>query len=338
MRPKAALVSLSFAAARTRAFGAAVSVLERRNPDRALLHVLTYHRVDEASGRPDLYPGLIGATPAEFAEQMSFLARRYSVIGADELLAARDGTAPLPERALLVTFDDAYADFGEHAWPVLSRLRLPAILFVPTAFPDDPTRAFWWDRVYHAVTATGSPVVDTPAGRISLRRPEDRVLAFRRLRDHLKSLPPVDCETAVDELCATLAVAPARGAVLGWNALRQLAADGVTLAPHTRTHPLLDRVAPDVARQEIAGSIADLEREVGPSSPIFAYPSGRSSEAAAALLPELGIRVAFTTGRGSNDLARADWLRLRRINVGPRSSLGLLRAQLLPAVAGRTVR
>ena len=43
-----------------------------------------------------------------------------------------------------------------------------------------------------------------------------------------------------------------------------------------------------------------------------------------------GIELAFTTRRGVNDLTTADPLRLRRINIGQRTTLNLLRAQLVP--------
>ena len=41
------------------------------------------------------------------------------------------------------------------------------------------------------------------------------------------------------------------------------------------------------------------------------------------------FELGFTTRRGSNDLARSDWLQLRRSNVGRRSTLPVVRAQLL---------
>jgi hypothetical protein len=40
------------------------------------------------------------------------------------------------------------------------------------------------------------------------------------------------------------------------------------------------------------------------------------------------MELAMTTERGGNDLRRVDRLRLRRINVGGRSSWPLVRAQL----------
>jgi len=119
--------------------------------------------------------------------------------------------------------------------------------------------------------------------------------------------------------------------VLDWDELRQLAAEGVTLAPHTRDHPLLDRVDLERAEAEITGSLEDLERETGSvASParVLAYPSGAHGGSAVEAARRAGMTLAMTTKRGGNDLRRADRLRLRRINVGGRASVPLIRAQL----------
>ena len=47
-----------------------------------------------------------------------------------------------------MTFDDAYCDFADHAWPVFRRLGVPVTLFVATEYPDHPDRAYWWDRLH----------------------------------------------------------------------------------------------------------------------------------------------------------------------------------------------
>jgi hypothetical protein len=85
-----------------------------------------------------------------------------------------------------------------------------------------------------------------------------------------------------------------------------------------------------VAREEIVGSLGDLAREAGPVSRVFAYPAGGENPEVVRVLEEEGFELGFTTERGTNDLREADWLRLRRINVGRASTLPLLRAQLLP--------
>lgn len=95
--------------------------------------ILMYHRV-------------VGDLPLEldlasdlFRRQMEWLARTGKVVSytsaLDALLARRTG----PSLTYVITFDDAYEDFYTVAWPVLRELRLPAVLYVPTRFMDEPT-------------------------------------------------------------------------------------------------------------------------------------------------------------------------------------------------------
>lgn len=312
------------------AFSSFLALLERAGDARPnLLRVLTYHRVDEPSARPQLNPGLISATPEVFDQQMSYLAAHYNVLSMPELLHAYRSGAPLPPRAALVTFDDGYRDFAEHAWPTLKRYRLPVTLFVPTAYPDQPALAFWWDRIYQALHAIQGSAIDTPLGNLPLDTPAQQAGAFTQLRNYIKRQPHDQAMAIVDRICAQVAAPAPAPNVLGWDDLRRLAQEGVTLGAHTRTHPLMNRIAPDRAYDELIGSIQDLERQIGATLPIFAYPSGAFNEAAVRVAERAGIVLAFTTARGVNDLRRADRLRLRRINVGRRASIALLRAQML---------
>jgi len=315
---------------RSAAFARLVGFLEAATPA-GRLAVLTYHRVDEPDGAPLLYPGLLSATPAEFEEQMLFVATRYRPISLAELLEVRRGRADLPRRAVLVTFDDAYRDFAEHAWPRLRRLGVPVTLFVATAYPDRPTLAFWWDRLWAALTlAPPGAQVETPDGQTALATEVDRMRAYRSLRRHLKTLPDDRLQGELERLVGRFEPPTPASAVLGWDELRALAGKGVTLAPHTRTHPLLDRVPRERVREEIVGSLQDLEREIGTARPVLAYPSGGLSDAVVDVVREVGFELAFSTRRGNNRIGRADWLRLRRLHVSRRFGLPALRAQLLP--------
>jgi peptidoglycan/xylan/chitin deacetylase (PgdA/CDA1 family) len=299
----------------TRTFSHAVGLLERAGrPLPGVLHVLTYHRVDEPERAPELYPGLIGATPGEFEEHMRFLASSCRPLTLLELLAVRRGEAPLPPHAVLVTFDDAYRSVAEHAWPIMRRHGVPLTLFVPTAYPGLGGNVFWWDRLWSALE-----------GRYAT--PDERLRAYRRLREHVKSLPHDEAMAYVDGLSGEPG-GETRPSVLDWDELRGLAAEGVALGPHSRTHPLLDKVSRAEADEEVLGSLGDLEREVGPTPRVFAHPGG-AGEGMTSLLEEQGFELAFLTRRGVNDVTRADWLRLRRINVGRSFGLAGIRVQLL---------
>ena len=305
MGAKRALSSAALRLARTPAAERVAGGLERVDRRSArMLTVLTYHRVDEPDARPLLDPALLSAAPREFERQIAHIAARHRPLSLDELLAIRRDEAELPARAVLVTFDDAYRDFAEHAWPVLRRHGVPATLFVPTAYAADRDRRFWWDRLH----AAGAP---------------------RSASAEVSALPHPDAMRRVDELVAELGEVDPGDVILDWDELRALAAEGVALAAHTRTHPRLDRLPVEQAVEEVRGSLADLERETGAAAPAFAYPEGGHADAVVNALADEGVEVAFTTERGVNDLRRPDWLRLRRINVGRRSSVGAISLQVL---------
>jgi peptidoglycan/xylan/chitin deacetylase (PgdA/CDA1 family) len=312
-------------------FGGVIRALEAVDRDRPdVLPVLTYHRVAEPDD--DHYPGLISASPEGFARQIEDLGQRFSFIGLEPILARAAGGPPIPARALLLTFDDAYQDFATSAWPILRERGIPAVLFVPTAFPGRSI-AFWWDRLYAALIRTPrTEPLATGAGSLLVATRAQRVAAFRVLRGRIKTLAHPVAMAEVDDLVDRLggdAPEPGRSSVLGWDDLRRLSAEGVTLAPHSRVHPLLERIDPSELDGEIDGSRADLVREIGSAPAAFAYPSGSHSDRVVERVASLGIGAAFTTIRGVNDLRRADWQRLRRINVGGRSSPALIRAQAL---------
>jgi len=297
----------------------------RPRPD---LAVLTYHRV---SDRGDAVPpGLLSATPNAFAAQMRWLAASGRAVTAGEVLAARSGGAPLRPGAVLVTFDDAYRDVAEVAWPVMRAHGIRPLLFVPTAFPDGDER-FWWDRLY-AATMTGDGPLQTPIGAFAREDRAARLTAYRALRAHVKAIAHRDAMALVDEVAEAAGAAVAADAtVLGWAELRDLAADGVDVAPHSRTHPRLDRLPADELDDELAGSLADLRAEIPDAVPAIAYPSGGVSANAVAVARRAGLQLGFTTERGTND-RDADPLLLRRINVGRRTNVPALRVQSrLPA-------
>lgn len=90
--------------------------------------VLAFHSLSDLSG--DRVLAEYGVTPEALAAQLDALAERgHRFVGLDLLLAALEGRAPLPEKATLVTFDDAYEDLVPAAVEVLGERGIPAVVF-----------------------------------------------------------------------------------------------------------------------------------------------------------------------------------------------------------------
>jgi peptidoglycan/xylan/chitin deacetylase (PgdA/CDA1 family) len=287
-----------------------------------VLRILAYHRVAEPRDTPAVDSRSVSATPEGFARQMEHLARFYHVVSMPEVLEAAERRRPLPKRAVLITFDDAYADFAAIAWPILKQLRLPATMFVPTAYPDHPERAFWSDALYQAFAATARTEINVARlGRLPLLPSEGKRKSLRAIQDHVTTIPHREAMELVNSVCAELGAGfVQKGNVLSWNRLRGLARAGLTLGSHTRTHAIMTKVAPKQMREEMRGSQEDLEREIGACLPIFCYPNGNHNDAVVSILREEGIRLAFTTLCGPNEWGSVDPLRLHRSVIMPRTT------------------
>ena len=298
----------------------------------AMLRILTYHRVDDPARTPDLNPRLVSATPAAFEKQMRHLATNYRVVSAIDVLEAVEFGRPLPPRAVLITFDDAYHDFAEIAWPILRGLELPVTLFVPTAYPDHPERAFWWDRLHRAFMRTGrSRLVHPHVGELPLGTEDERGTSLRLAQYRVKELPHVDAMEFVDEVCDQLGVNGGGVAtVLGWSELRRLDREGVTIGAHMCWHPLLTNVPDERVREEVVESQADVDHEIGHVLPIFSYPNGSHDDTVVDVLLAQGFQLGLTQLAGMNDLRSVPALRLHRTNITRRSTLPVFRVRLLP--------
>ncbi len=296
-----------------------------------MLRILAYHRVCKPKDTHAIACPNTSATPEGFARQMRHVAKHYRAAAMPEVLDAIERNVPLPKRSVLITFDDAYTDFAEFAWPILKRFGLPATLFVPTAYPDHPELTFWWEKLYQAFAKTSRTTLSgSPLGPLPLATPNQRRRNLGALIQYVSTRPHDEVMKLVDTVCAQLLEEPISGPiVLSWNQLRQLANEGVTLGSHTQTHPILTQISANQIREEIKRSQQDLKREIGYALPIFCYPNGDYNDAVTAILREEGISLAFTVLAGENRLDTVDPFRLRRTTIWPRTSLPVFSLRLL---------
>lgn len=90
-----------------------------------LLAVNHHYFADEAPTEPR---AIFPTTAAAFARELELLAGEYEFVSRDQLTAGS-----LPERACVITLDDGLRSQFDVALPVLDRLGVPAIFFVPGA-------------------------------------------------------------------------------------------------------------------------------------------------------------------------------------------------------------
>lgn len=113
--------------------------------------ILAYHRVvaSLAQAERDSIYGLV-ISAGSFARHLEIVQERYDVLSLDEALQILCGKRQSRRAAAVITFDDGYRDVYENAWPVLQRMGLPALVYVPTAFMGS-NRRLDHDRLYWLV-------------------------------------------------------------------------------------------------------------------------------------------------------------------------------------------
>ena len=319
-----------------------MNTLLLRAADRAFgaggrLSIIALHRVRPQ--RDPLFPGELDS--AAFDRLVAHLARYYRVMPLGEgFEALRSGR--LPPRALVVTFDDGYADNAEIALPVLRRHGVRASFFVSTGFLDGGL--MWNDFVIESIRLCDRPRVDLKPFGLG----EAPLGTASELRAAIEALLPLfkyQTLAARQEMLARLHALCGqpglpRTLMMRSEQVRQLSAEGMEIGAHTVNHPILACESVQTVAAEVAQSRQALQALTRQPVDVFAFPNGQPGKdyrrEHVQVLRECGFRCAVTTAAGIASAAD-DPLQLPRYTPWDRSpwrwSLRLLRAQRVAAAA-----
>ncbi len=205
-----------------------------------------------------------------------------------------------------LTFDDGYRDARDFALPILERHRAPATFFFTTGFLERSAR-LWWLELEDALRRLDSVVIERDGARQRFETGDAKrkSAAFERIYWSLRARPEAELLATVGDLAQRAEVSSAEIAdalCMSWDEAREFAAHRlVQIGAHSRSHRRLAHWPEAAAREEMAGSRADLEAGLGRAVSSFCYPVGDPTSAGArefALAAELGFACGVTTRPG----------------------------------------
>jgi peptidoglycan/xylan/chitin deacetylase (PgdA/CDA1 family) len=206
-----------------------------------------------------------------FDAQCRMIVETCHPIDLDTFRLARSGVGSLPDRPIVITFDDGYRSVFELARPILLKHKLPATVFVCTE-PVRQQRLFWFDAVARA-------------------RGEGAVAEARAL--------PEEGWRGIADACAAPAAVDDPLAPMTVDHVRQLADEGFAIGAHTASHAPLNTGSPDAQRHEMEACRDVLASWTQRRVDAFAYPWGAPhvdySSDTVATAEALGFTAAFTT-------------------------------------------
>lgn len=273
-----------------------------------------YHRVAEK----DMDPWYLCVTPQHFAAHLEVLEKHAHPLSLAQLAQSlHEGT--IPDRAVVITFDDGYANNLYAAKPLLEFHRIPATVFVTAGYVGK-NREFWWDELDRALLRPGAlPHIlslrmngadrewdlgaavayskdDYQHDCAHDREPSHRVKFYYQIWESLRPLSDAQRQKTLDDILTWAGDAstarPSHCPLLP-DEVRTLAEGGlVDVGAHTMSHELLTVHPTDFQRVEIQQSKAYLEGLLGYSVTSFCYPFGKYTEDTITLVREAGFVCA----------------------------------------------
>ena len=88
--------------------------------------ILSYH---EVADKGETLDSTYTVTPVHFAEQIKWLLNNgYHFINVDDIIKYRKEKKPLPDKAVLLTFDDGYQSVYANAYPIIKKYKIPTVI------------------------------------------------------------------------------------------------------------------------------------------------------------------------------------------------------------------
>jgi len=294
------------------------------------LTILAYHRVMDVD--VNNYPfdlSLISATPEDFEWQLKHIKKRFTPIRFEDIINFIDQGTPLPNRPIIISFDDGFDDNYHTVFPIAKRLDVPFSVFLSTDYigSDD---TFWFEKL--AYLFARSPFESIEVGsEIKYRLSEsleDRRRSYGELVEKIKYFPQAERSLLLMGLFSRYAEVfesmPSEHKMLSspitWEHVKEMAEWGVEFGGHGASHNILTTMSESGLRSELAGSKQALEKELGHFIDLFSYPNGLAEDycnATEAALHEEGYKTAVSYVPGSTEFKELDTERykLKRIHV-----------------------
>lgn len=283
--------------------------LSNKNKSSSFL-MLMYHRITlpEETIQPGMY-----VTPDTFDRHLQFLRKNFTIIPLKELLPVltdkKDYSFEKP--VCVITFDDGWKDFYDHAFPLLCKYNMPATVFLPTGFIGSNNK-FWTDIFANLLLRKDnvSPVVNVDSefseiiGQLnSLQGNYENKL--EQGIAILKALPKVTILKLLDELSGLWGVTDvfSERDFISWSEVEEMkATELISFGSHTVSHEILTTVTEKEVCSELVDSKNELlEKGVMDNSCLsFCYPNGGFTREITEMVRDAGYQIAVTTRDGWN--------------------------------------
>jgi peptidoglycan/xylan/chitin deacetylase (PgdA/CDA1 family) len=244
--------------------------------------VLLYHRVAHLENDPQL----LAVSPENFDAHISLLKNKYTLITVDEFQFHLEHKKKFPENAVLITFDDGYADNFLEALPVLEKHKTQALFYISTGTLNTE-KEFWWDAMERIILLSATqPSVDSFELNGSVYglkdlNPEKRCRLYESLLPELRRMTSEKRDEKIVLLTSLFKSEEGRGThrAMTFDQFKKMRmSKSAVIGAHTHLHPSLGALTYDEQFKEINTSKKIIEELTGEKVIHFSYPFGTNQD------------------------------------------------------------
>lgn len=245
--------------------------------------ILCYHDVrDDAQVSVDPY----AVTTKQLAQHFEWLRENgFNIISVDDILAARSGVRPLPQNAVLLTFDDGYESFYKNVFPLLKAFKYRAVQAVVGSWIEAKAK---------------DVVIDTEAENHST----GDLMTWQQIKE-VSDSGLVEIASHSYASHKGIPANPQKSMIPALLAHRYYSEAN----QYENNASYLDRIRADLQKNSSV-----IKTHTGKKPRVVVWPYGRYNQTTVDVAEETGMQIALTLESGAND-ATVPLNRLRRVLV-----------------------
>jgi peptidoglycan/xylan/chitin deacetylase (PgdA/CDA1 family) len=284
-----------------------ISYIKKKRNNKDRITILAYHDISDKD-----YLNLHVPSEVFLSHVECLIEQGYNIISLKEAVNVlkKESNEPIPEKAVVITFDDVYSSFYKTVFPIVKQFEIPVTIFLCTEPVENRIPPFV-DALIYAFDNTSKESIDlTDMGleSYSLKSKLLKENALYKINDYSKEMNVVDRGNLLAYIFDLMGVRfPSQELskeVLSWDEIIEMSRNGlVEFGAHTMNHPSLSRVSLDEVRCEIWASRLCIQLKLGKDVQPFAYPYGSVndiSENVRRITKEEGLSCGCTLSPGVN--------------------------------------
>ena len=300
------------------------------------VYVSMYHYVRDL--QHSRYPQIKGMDQSLFRQQIEFFRNNFNIVTMEQVLDAVAGRTELPDKSLLLTFDDGYIDNYTYVFPVLEEYGLQGTFFIPGK--TFATHQLLDVNKIHYILASADIkklIVDVKDRMDYYRGREYEYATTEELWNEFGKANRWDCaevifvkrmlQTVLPEALRTKIASELFEKYVGVTEeqlayelymteeqIRTMKRHGMHIGIHGYDHYWLGNLSEEQMQTDVSEALDVLSEFIDKKQWVMCYPYGNYNDSVLKYIKERGCALGFTTEVGIADLEKKPPLELPRFD------------------------